>query len=404
MNIFMSWSKVTSLLFAMSFVAACGGGGKGEAEARPLGFDLGYNAADLVYIDDVKCIPQIPTWGSFNSYAYEQSQQPPLMNTTVILSESDGVGGGSTVEIPLIDQNEESIRTMNDLVMNVKDFGSNELGARIYGFYPYQSNNDKPQMKYSPNKEAYQYIRTRCRSVECVGDSLFGETWGARFYVKENFGISISGLISPKSEEYRDASSVREVIFAISSLPNTTFPVAGDRFTHGYDVFAQNIVITPYATGETLPGQERASAVMSSYRTGDGLLFNADIMMFDNWKEVDKPYRKAMTIFHELMHVLDITVEKRTSLSQTKEWVDLSDWLYDETQGQWYANNRVMCSVYGRENPTEDFAECGLLYRYAPDTLKKISKKKYDFFKKRVFFGVEYTSESSCAKSSVKFF
>lgn len=402
MNILFSWSKSLSLFLALGALSACGGGGDDKSN-NAVSVEIQRLASELVEFEDVSCIPQIPAWNAFNNYAAEQAIMPPLQTASLILSEQEAEGGGTTVEIPLIDQNEESLSTMNDLIMSFKDFGSDELGGRIYdGFYPYPSGQERPQMRYAPNKDTYQYIRTRCRTVECVADSVFGNTWGARFYFKENFGLSISGLVVPKGEEYRDSESVRAVLIAISSLPDKTFPVKMDYFTPGYEVFAHNIAISPYRTGETM--SQGAAAVMSSFRTGDGLIYNADIMMFDSWKEVRSAIQQSLTIFHELIHLLDISTEKRTTFSQTKEWLDLSDWLHDEGSGTWYANNKAMCSTYGRTNPAEDFAECGVLYRFAPETLKKISKKKYDFYKKKVFRGIEYTSDSKCAKSQIKFF
>lgn len=397
-----TWGRGVGLLLLTGLFTACGGGGD-KAEAEPQSIDLSQLASSQISREDINCLPKIPTWNSFNNYAYEQTQLPPLLNTTVVLSESEGVGGGSTVEIPIIEQNEESLRTMSDLIMNVKDFGSDRENSDAYrGFYPYPSDNDRPKMKYAANKEAYQYIRTRCRSVECVADSVFGESWGARFYFKENYGLSISGVISPMSEEFRNSNSVRAVILAISSLPDQTFPVSLDRFAPGYEIFAENIVIYPYIEGQTMPGGEGAAAVMMSNFRGTRLT-NADIAMFDAWKDYPDMFEQAFTVFHELIHLLDTTAIKDVVISKSKEWLNLSDWIFDETSQQWYANNKVMCSTYGRTNPAEDFAECGVLYRYAPDVLKKISKKKYDYFKNKVFKGVEYTSDKACAKSTVKF-
>lgn len=395
------WAKALSVITILSVVSACGGGGDESKPAQV--FDISQLASQKVIIEEVNCLPQIPTWNTFNNFIYDQAQLPPLARTYLTLSEHVGEGGATVVEIPLIDQNQGMLDVMSDLITNVKDFGSKEMGQRVYdGFYPYTSMDDKPAMIYAPNKESYQQIRTRCRSVDCVGESVFGNTWGARFYFKERFGLSISGQVTPKGEEFRDEQSVRAVLLAISSLPESTFPIAPEIFTWGYEVFSNNIVITPYTTGETM--SQGAAAVMASYRTGDGQVINADIMMFDAWKDVASPFDKALTVFHELIHLLDITTEQRTTFSSTKDWLSFSNWIYDEAANQWFADNKFMCSAYGRTNPAEDFAECGVLYRYAPQVLKQISMKKYNFYKNKVFQGVEYTTAQSCSRSSVKFF
>lgn len=392
---------LTSIIFGA--LTACGGGGDDGAVTGLQG-DLSQLASQFIIVEDIKCKPQLPSWNQFNTDAYNNSIQPPLARTYVRLSENQGDGGSTIVEIPIIDQNERMLSLMDDLMMTSKDFGSQDMGQRVYqGDYPFESLGTQPGMVYVPNKESYQRIRSHCRTVECVAESVFGESWGARFYFKDKYGLSVTGQIRPSSEEYADSEAVKSVLYAISSLPDDTFPISADRFSYDYQVFADNIVITPYATGSTMPGGEGAAAVMSSFRTGDGQIINADIMMFDGWKSYGT-YDKAFVVFHELIHLLDTAVEARTTLSQTKEWMSLSEWLHDDMSNQWYADNKTMCSVYGRTNPTEDFAECGVLYRYAPDVLKQISMKKYNFYKNRVFKGIEYTSDSRCAASQIKFF
>ncbi|MFN7824887.1 MAG: hypothetical protein ACK5P6_05960, partial [Pseudobdellovibrionaceae bacterium] len=46
----------------------------------------------------------------------------------------------------------------------------------------------------------------------------------------------------------------------------------------------------------------------------------------------------------------------------------------------------------------EDFAETFSAYRYNPRQLKKVSPKRYEFMKNKVFGGIEYTNDASCSR------
>ena len=55
-----------------------------------------------------------------------------------------------------------------------------------------------------------------------------------------------------------------------------------------------------------------------------------------------------------------------------------------------------MVSTYGTRNPSEDFAESIVAYRYNPKPMKDSCPDKYNYIKDIIFDGIEYLDESGC--------
>lgn len=403
----MRFTKILNATFsvvvttAMLTLTACGGGGD---DKKAEGFSGPLPQLSSVQIDQEKigCFPKLPDMSTFNSYMVDMANQEPLATTYISTSQSEGEGGTTIAEIPMLNQNQEALDNLRGLFMSAKDFGETALrDPNMFKRFMEAASVDGPMMAYVKNKQVYSQIRSYCRDVECLGISIFGETWGVRSYFKYHFGLNLSGYINPNDEDFADTKSLESVLNAIASFPKGTFPIVKERFVREFQPFAENIVISPYATNETLA--EGAAALQTTIRRNNGMLVNMDVHFFDSWKQSDD-LSKTIIAFHELMHLVDGVKDQNIQLAHTEDWLKLSKWKQNPQSGNWSGNPKVMCSEYGKTNPSEDFAECGVLYRYNPSMLKKISRKKYNFLKNRVFEGVEYTSDRTCQSSQLTFF
>ena len=111
----------------------------------------------------------------------------------------------------------------------------------------------------------------------------------------------------------------------------------------------------------------------------------------------DNPYtssrKKVAVLFHELSHLIDLRLGH---LSEQSEWMSLSQW--EGTIGnKWkMKNKKEFVSKYAKQNPSEDFAESMVAYRFAPEELKEKSPRKYTYLKEVIFQGLEYRNAQDC--------
>lgn len=127
------------------------------------------------------------------------------------------------------------------------------------------------------------------------------------------------------------------------------------------------------------------------YRHKSMIYANASIELYAPWvKELDQD-GKTYALFHEFAHNLGY----KDNLGRNYNWWKLSDWI-DHPMG-WRYDRSKMISKYGASNPSEDAAESIVAYRLDPHKLKKIAPLKYNYLKKHIFDGVEFTSSKACA-------
>jgi hypothetical protein len=394
-------------IISIQFLVSCGGSEskadtgsnsssqiKGKLKSDPDGLpkdkSVGQLALSSNEVENSVCFADIPNFRDLNDIYFNQSRQEPVNDIyfNYVLSENEY--GATEVELSFLGQNQKTYDLLTALLFNVK---TNPGQGR------------PPTLNVSQKKLIYNSIRGFCRDIQCAADSVFGDSWGLRFLFKEKFGVLLSGFVDENTEEFRDDQYLYSVAQAILSLPKGTFPLDKNNFVSSTrDFTPQNIIIAPYATGKIpTAGAENAAGITLSSRSGSQTsmqLANVDIYLLDPWKEQRGFHDRVYTVFHELIHVLDQAKENQLVLSQSKEWLKISDWRLNSSNNTWVmVKDKYKCSEYGSTLPQEDFAECGSLYRFAPNKLKKISKAKYDFFKKRVFKGIEYHTASKCQKN-----
>lgn len=389
------------IFLSFQFLIACGEGGSDSKTEMTNEFSVAGKDTDRYDLDDISsgigavaifgsqvknsnCFSELPSMEDFNSLYYERSKMAPTSELVIQSIDSEGEFGETISEIVLSDQNQKTLDLLTELLINVKIQNQNLIGISL-----------EPMI----NKEVYKNIKNRCNDIECVSESVFGSTWGLRFFFKENFGIILSGHVSPLTKAYDNEDQILSVVKAILSLPKGSFPLNAENiYPPVSDLVSQNIIMAPHRIGV----KGGAAAFNAFSRTGTNQLLNTDIYFLDPWTQSEDFDSKVATAFHELMHMFDNAKENKTVLSETKEWEKLSKWKFKD--GKWKMGNaKVTCSEYGKTNPGEDFAECASMYRYAPAKLKKISNAKYNFFRKRVFDGVEYFDKKTCEDSVFQF-
>lgn len=409
-GLFMIFRLLIINLFFMQVLVACGGGGgdSKSTDSENAGAGVASDNDDFSgdrtvgqlsvapnEVENSVCFSDIPSFREINDSYFNKSITPPVQDYSFDYLSDSGEFGSTSVEISFVGQNQEVYDTLTELLFNVKQVNPTTRA---------------PELSISNEKPVYSLIRGFCRDIQCVADSVFGEGWGLRFLFKEKFGLVLSGYVDPNTDEFPDDQYLYSVATAALSLPKGTFPLDKSKYAPATREFApNNIIIAPFKRGYA-PSENsvNAAAVMMSSRTGatetTSMVSNADIYLLDPWVDNRDFHSRVSTVFHELIHVMDQVKENQIVLSMTDDWLKISDWKRDQRTNQWLMGKpQTKCSEYGSTLPQEDFAECGTMYRFAPNKLKKISKAKYNFFKKRVFQNTEYNLASSC-KNKVESF
>ena len=400
-------------LFSIQFLTACGGGGGGggdEASPQAVSPDgvilkdtddlpkdgaIGQLALTSSEVENSVCFAELPSFRDLNDSYFNKALEAPTEDIYFNYVMGEDQFGSIESEISFLGQNKEVYDILSALLFNVKQVSTN---------------GQPPVFGVSNNKPVYNEIRSFCRDIQCAADSIFFDSWGLRFLFKEKFGIILSGHVDPNTEEFSDDQFLYSVAQAVLSLPKGTFPLNKANFIPNMQEFAaQNMIIAPYMTGRVpTQGSESAAGVTLSSRSGSSadasMLTNVDVYLLDPWKQTRDFHSRLYTIFHELIHVLDQAKEGQKVLSTSEDWLKISDWRFNSGNQTWVmVKDNLKCSEYGSTLPQEDFAECGSLYRFAPNRLRKISRAKYNFFKNRVFNGIEYNELSKC-RSAIETF
>lgn len=393
--------RIIFILCSLQFLVACGGGGGNDggnvdpfsvdADTLPGDGSVGQLALGSSEVENSLCFAQVPSYRELNDSYFNKALVQPTSDFYFDYIVSENEYGSQESTLSFMGQNKEVYDVLAALLFNVKDT---------------ESSTGQPPIYLSPRKPIYNEIRGFCRDIQCAADSVFGDSWGLRFLLKDKFGVLLSGLVKEKTIEYSDNDFLNSAAQAVLSLPKGTFPLKKENFVPTmHDYSPTNVVIAPYTDGEVpAQGMESAAGVTRSQRVGGmevgtTMLVTTDVYLLDPWKQSRDFYGRLYTVFHELIHVLDQAQEKNVVLSESAEWLKISDWRERPDKSWVMVKDNLKCSEYGSTLPQEDFAECGSLYRFAPNRLKKISKAKYNFFKKRVFSGVEYNQISKCQNS-----
>lgn len=229
-------------------------------------------------------------------------------------------------------------------------------------------------------------INPSCNQVFCAVEKIWGIEVGLKLlYLLARYHYNSSDLAYLFSRTL-DSNELNDVILGVKDMP--------------LSIFIPGITPKPlYGAGEALESM-----------WGRGAHSNAVIMLFSGWTHLPHLLRQ-MAIFHELAHTLS-HLESPT-LDFTPEWLSLGKWTSIESPAIDDSRRRGLSpaskywktsldssqwvSLYSTTNPSEDFAETVVAYRYAPSRLKGIAPAKYHYIRDRVFKGLEFTSNQACA-------
>lgn len=216
-----------------------------------------------------------------------------------------------------------------------------------------------------------------CHDVLCSVKENFGEEVGPRLlYLLAKFGFNGSHKLGLNSESLEwKIDELDDVISASEGLPETLLPLKNTN----------------------KPLVRRVSF-------GANILANAVMTFFNLWTTYSSPYRKYTTT-HEIGH----NIQDEYDVNGTN-WNSLSGWQLTEVtneQGELVKkliaqNPHTFVSSYAATNPSEDFAETFVAYRFNPEHLLLKSQAKYEALRDKVFFGIEYTNDENCSPAKSK--
>lgn len=232
---------------------------------------------------------------------------------------------------------------------------------------------DLNRLDISLNGQPELKFQSRCTQVICAIQEIYGATEGLQLlFLLKTYGFNGSHLRTKHASPWT-APELNEILQALADYPLHLYPVAYNKrlvhFTRG-----------------------------KRYSMGDRTIANASIEIFDLWNELSFAERQQ-TLLHELGHSL--AYNKR--LDSSPAWLSLGGWKevrkkYNGIEYRDYVleDPSKAVSEYGMENPSEDFAESVVAYRFAGSRLKQNHPLKYEFLKTQVFAAREYLSEEQC--------
>ncbi|UXR63707.1 hypothetical protein EZJ49_11560 [Bdellovibrio bacteriovorus] len=221
----------------------------------------------------------------------------------------------------------------------------------------------KPELRFT----------TSCTRVLCAMKELYGNSEGVQLlFLLKQFGFNGSHLRTTKASAW-SASELNEILQALQDYPLHLYPVVYNKrlihFTRG-----------------------------QRYSFGENIIANASMEIFDAWNEL--PFgERQQTLLHELGH----TLAYRQRLDTSAEWLAIGGW--KEVQKNFEGHNyrdyvlekpEKAVSEYGMLNPSEDFAESVVAYRFNGRRLLAQQKEKYFFLKAKIFANQEFLSEDQC--------
>lgn len=203
---------------------------------------------------------------------------------------------------------------------------------------------------------------TKCTSVMCAMKQYYGlKNALPILYIYAKFGISTAPEASGLRENYQNwkYEELLDVLVALESLPPTVLPIKDHHLLH----FLKGYSLASYGANGSL------------------VVANARVDVFDIW-DGETRLSKISTLVHEFGHVLGY------QLDDTAEWKSMP---------------KEIISQYAMTNAAEDFAESFLAYRFAPQKLQRVSSKRYEYIKAKVFKGLEFKSQKDCDAPFLEF-
>ncbi|MDG0815570.1 hypothetical protein [Bdellovibrio svalbardensis] len=283
-----------------------------------------------------------------------KSHQPPSEDTMLdYLDNGDSKKISTTVNgISFKDEDPAMIQLFRDL--NTYDY----------------SMKDKPPLAFN----------SKCDKVLCAAKEIFGDKEGLQLlYMLKRHGFNGSALRTKNASSWK-ANELDDVLTALGDYPDSLYPIQYNRklshFTRG----------------------------MSYHSDPDAVIANSVMEVFDSWNKMTQPERQQ-TFLHELGHV----IAQQKNLDSSAEWYKLAGWTEKVSQknGSRFVeyeqtDKSHSVSEYAQTNPSEDFAETVVAYRFDGANMKQKHPDKYAYIKEHVFDGKEYLDAKSCTSSLTK--
>ncbi len=112
------------------------------------------------------------------------------------------------------------------------------------------------------------------------------------------------------------------------------------------------------------------------------------IRVGQRWADLSPAFQR-LAIVHELAH--DFIRQNGARLHWEEIWN--AELIFDDFRAQRFSLPSGRVSIYARSSAEEDFAECVVAYRYAPQVLKQLAPGRYRLLRDWVFGGKEYFAE-----------
>lgn len=252
------------------------------------------------------------------------------------------------------------VRFTNENPFLIRTFKEFTTAKDSFGLYKLDSNQKKIAAEYK--------IGAECSKVLCAMEKIWGKEYSIKLlYLKIKHGFNSSELAFENSDRFSN-SEIDDVIIGLEDLAPHLQPLAqhNQRLTH----FKRGYTLKQYS-GSTIA--------------------NAVVMIFDPWDKKSRP-TKQYSVFHEMAHNIS---SKLDDMDESPEWLKLSGWV--KKGDDWSSSpNACQTSRYGQTNPWEDFAESLSSFRYNGAQFKKKCPQKFEFIKKKVFRGMDYTDVKNC--------
>lgn len=220
-----------------------------------------------------------------------------------------------------------------------------------------------------PESIKKQYgIGVNCKKADCVLGKIFGDKRAKEMlYMKQKFGLNTSSLTRAEKQPF-SPKEFEHLQKAIMDFPPHLLP---------------------------LKENQSCTRLHQDSSIGLGVLANATVTFSNVWTEY-KPEMMQATVFHEISHLVGMD----KSFDSSNDWLSLSGW--EQKDLEWSSGKDNFVSNYAASNPSEDFAESMVAYRYDPTKLKILAPEKYNFLKEKVFGGVEYLKAEMCLDSNLE--
>lgn len=276
-----------------------------------------------------------------------------------------------------------------------------------------------------------------CKTALCISEKLFGKKLGTKLlYMISRYGLNGSHLVFKDARAWGE-DELDSYLQGIQDLPSFILPMNNNKMCiHDKEENGKtmaNASITFFAGLDDKDKEEKEYTTyheLSHYISGELeidhnpewlALSGWDVDLIKKW-EIEKAIKKsketntsfsAIDLTKKPISIFDINKPKNTfdlgyPSVKTKDMFANLDKNLLEIQIFHKAmvpkNKDNIISEYGETNPAEDFAETMSAYRFKPELLKEISPKKYEFIKKNVFGGIEFTSKRKCRDSNSIFF